>query len=266
MATMTLDLKMSQMSMADTLPSANFGFEELRDRMAKFTVRFDAFIERERKRVLDERNQFRMNVAELKGMSRLRLWTAKRMATDTTAEDQQQRKRDIEIASLKSQTHAQTLTKESNETAEMHAQITNLKQHRDELLDRRDGLRTELETLQSTLSARRDVHAKHAKYLHSQARWNEPELQFWEDHLCMRIEGAGKDDRLKFMFTHICEKEWERQAWFELDFSQREYRVLKTAPKIETGEVEACLDRLNESRELVPFLKGMREIFVKAWK
>jgi hypothetical protein len=67
MATTTLDLQMSKLSMADSLPSVNFGFEELRDRMSKFTVRFDAFIERERKRVLDERNQFRMNVAELQG-------------------------------------------------------------------------------------------------------------------------------------------------------------------------------------------------------
>lgn len=54
-------------SMADSLPSINFGFEELRDRMAKFTVKFDDFIERGRKRVLEERNHFRMNVAELHG-------------------------------------------------------------------------------------------------------------------------------------------------------------------------------------------------------
>jgi len=54
-------------SAADSLPSINFGFEELRDRMNKFTVRFDAFIEQGRKRVLEERNQFHMNIAELQG-------------------------------------------------------------------------------------------------------------------------------------------------------------------------------------------------------
>lgn len=54
-------------SMADSLPSINFGFDELRERMAKFTARFDDFIEKGRKRVLEERNQFRMNVAELHG-------------------------------------------------------------------------------------------------------------------------------------------------------------------------------------------------------
>jgi hypothetical protein len=55
-------------SMADQLPSVNFNFEDLRDRMARFTSRFDDFIEKGRKRVLEERNQFRMNVAELQGM------------------------------------------------------------------------------------------------------------------------------------------------------------------------------------------------------
>ena len=55
-------------SMADSLPqNINFGFDELRDRMARFTVKFDSFIEQGRKRVLEERNQFRMNVAELHG-------------------------------------------------------------------------------------------------------------------------------------------------------------------------------------------------------
>lgn len=54
-------------SMADSLPSVDFGFNDLRERMTAFTARFDDFIERGRKRVLEERNVFRMNVAELEG-------------------------------------------------------------------------------------------------------------------------------------------------------------------------------------------------------
>lgn len=54
-------------SMADTLPSADFNFNDLRERMAQFTKRFDDFIEHGRKRVLEERNAFRMSVAELEG-------------------------------------------------------------------------------------------------------------------------------------------------------------------------------------------------------
>jgi len=56
------------LSMADQLPSINFGFDDLRERMMQFTARFDEFIERGRKRVLEERNHFRLNVAEIQGM------------------------------------------------------------------------------------------------------------------------------------------------------------------------------------------------------
>lgn len=55
-------------SMADQLPSVNFNFEDLRERMSRFTARFDEFIDRGRKRVLEEKNQFRMSLAELQGM------------------------------------------------------------------------------------------------------------------------------------------------------------------------------------------------------
>jgi kinetochore protein Spc25, fungi type len=55
-------------TMADSLPSIDFGFDDLRDRMARFTTRFDAFIAEGRKRVLEERNQFRSQMAELEGM------------------------------------------------------------------------------------------------------------------------------------------------------------------------------------------------------
>lgn len=55
-------------SMADSLPSINFGFDDLRDRMARFTEKFDTFIAKGRKQVLEERNNFRINVAELQGM------------------------------------------------------------------------------------------------------------------------------------------------------------------------------------------------------
>ncbi|KAK7510956.1 hypothetical protein IWZ03DRAFT_71788 [Phyllosticta citriasiana] len=55
------------LSMADSLPSINFGFDDLRQRMNNFTARFDDFIEKGRKRVMEERNQFRLSLAELQG-------------------------------------------------------------------------------------------------------------------------------------------------------------------------------------------------------
>jgi hypothetical protein len=51
------------------LPNVDFNFDELRQRMSAFTLKFDAFIERGRKRVLEERNEFRERLGELAGMS-----------------------------------------------------------------------------------------------------------------------------------------------------------------------------------------------------
>lgn len=56
-------------SMVDQLPSIKFGFDDLRDRMARFTQRFDLFIDQGRKRVLEERNHFRINMSEIQGQS-----------------------------------------------------------------------------------------------------------------------------------------------------------------------------------------------------
>lgn len=73
-------------------------------------------------------------------------------------------------------------------------------------------------------------------------------------------------DRLKFVFTHVCEKEWEREAWFELGTGSRDYQIFKCNPKLERDELDEVLERLNEGRDLTPFLKAIRDLFVKALK
>ncbi|KAI0181320.1 chromosome segregation protein Spc25-domain-containing protein [Hypoxylon sp. FL1284] len=234
-------------SMADSLPSINFGFDELRDRMAKFSARFDAFIEQGRKRVLEERNQFRMNVAELQ-------------------EDQRMKKRDMEILQQKTSTHQQMVSKEAAETREMQAAIASLSAQRDKNKAARDGLQRQIAETQREIEGRLAAQRAHARYVESQSRFNVPELDFWMQNLCLKIEGAGRDDRLKFVYTHVDEKSWEREAWFELGTASKDYDVRHCRPKLEREKVDRVLDRVNETRDLVVLLKGMRELFVEAMK
>ncbi|KAG5974204.1 kinetochore-associated Ndc80 complex subunit spc25 [Claviceps cyperi] len=234
-------------SVADTLPSVNFGFDDLRDRMAKFTAKFDAFIEQGRKRVLEERNQFRMNIAEVQ-------------------EDQRMKKKGIEIIQVRTSTHQQTLEKEEAETREMESAIESLSAQRDAQLAARDNLKRQIAQMQAEIETRLAAQRAHAEQQEAQQRFNVPELDFWITNLCLRIEGAGKTDRLKFVFTHIDEKNWEREAWFELSTSSRDYDVKHCRPKLERESVEKVLEKVNESRELVVLLKGMRELFVEALK
>ncbi|KAI0124906.1 chromosome segregation protein Spc25-domain-containing protein [Xylariales sp. AK1849] len=234
-------------SMADSLPDINFGFDDLRDRMAKFTAKFDAFIEQGRKRVLEERNQFRMNVAELE-------------------EDQRMKKKDMEILQLKTSTHQQTISKEAAETREMQAAIGSLTSQRDKNLAQRDALKAQIAETQKEINTRLAAQRAHAQHIEAQARFNVPELDFWISNLCLKIEGAGQTDRLKFVYSHIDEKDWEREAWFELCTSSRDYDVRHCRPKLEKEKVERVLEKVNETRELAVLLKGMRELFVEAMK
>ncbi|KAM4060622.1 chromosome segregation protein spc25 domain-containing protein [Hirsutella rhossiliensis] len=234
-------------SAADSLPSINFGFDDLRDRMTKFSARFDAFIEQGRKRVLEERNQFRMNVAELQ-------------------EDQRMKKKDIEIVQVKAATHQQTMEKEAAETREMEAAIASLASQRDNHSTKRDSLKQQIAQTQAEIESRLAAQRAFAAQQEAQSRYNVPELDFWITNLCLKIEGAGQDDRLKFVYTHVDERNWEREAWFELVTSSRDYDVKHCRPKLDRDKVERVLEKVNESRELLVLLKGMRELFVEAMK
>ncbi|CAJ2511809.1 Uu.00g074340.m01.CDS01 [Anthostomella pinea] len=234
-------------SMADTLPSINFGFDELRDRMTKFSARFDAFIEQGRKRVLEERNQFRMSVAELQ-------------------EDQRMKKKDMEIVQHKINTHQQTRSKEDAEKREMEAAIAALSAQRAKNTTARDTLKQQIAETQTQIEARLAAQRAHAARVDAQSRFNVPELDFWMSNLCLKIEGAGQSDRLKFVYSHLDERDWEREAWFELDITSRDYSVRHCRPKLEREKVDRVLERVNESRELPALLKGMRELFVEAMK
>lgn len=54
--------------MTVTLPQINFGFDELKDHMARFTLNFEGFIEKGRKHILEERNEFARSAVEAKGV------------------------------------------------------------------------------------------------------------------------------------------------------------------------------------------------------
>ena len=171
------------------------------------------------------------------------------------------RQRDIEILNLKTQTHEQTLQKEAAEAAEMHAAISSITLERDSRLAKRDRLKQQISETQKAIDQKLEAQKAHAKHLDSQSRLNIPELEFWQDYLCLRIEGAGREDRLKFVYSHLLEKDWEVEAWFELGTAGRDYEVFHTKPKLDKSALEREIDLVNEDRDFGGFLKRMRKLF-----
>ncbi|QKX56453.1 uncharacterized protein TRUGW13939_03558 [Talaromyces rugulosus] len=234
-------------SMADSLPSINFGFEDLRSKMAQFTAKFDAFIERGRKQVLEERNQFHINLAEFQ-------------------KDEDMKRNDIKILTSKTQDHSQTVQREAAEAAEIHAHISSITLERDSRLAKRDRLKRQIAETQAAIDQKLEAQKAHSHYLDAQSRLNMPELEFWQDYLCMRIEGAGREDRLKIVYSHILERDWEKEAWFELGTASRDYEIYHTKPKLDRAAVERELDAVNEDRDFGALLKRMRRLFVESMK
>jgi kinetochore protein Spc25 len=176
------------------------------------------------------------------------------------------KKKDIEILSSKSSSHQQTLAKEAAETNEMQTAIASLSAQRDAHLATKESLKQQIAETQKQIDAKLAAQRAHAQHLDAQSRFNIPELDFWTSNLCLTIEGAGQNDRLKFTFTHIDDRDWTREAWFELDTTRREYDISYCKPKLGKEKIERVVEKLNETRDLRLLLKGMRELFVEAIK
>ena len=233
--------------------------------MAQFTASFDAFLEKGRKQLLEERNRFHASQAELQGIY-FASGPVLGDLTDHIKEDRRMKKRDIEILNHKTQTHEQTLQKEAAEAAELHEAISTITQQRDSRLAMRDRFKQQIDETQKTINQRLDAQKAHARHLDAQSHLNNPELEFWQDYLCLRIEGAGRDDRLKIVYSHLLEKDWEKEAWFELGTASRDYEVFHCRPKLDKAAVEHVLQTVNEDRDFGAFLKRMRKLFVAAMK
>lgn len=173
---------------------------------------------------------------------------------------------DVKILTSKTQDHQQMIQREAAEAAEIHAHISSITLERDNRLAKRDRLKRQIAETQNAIDQKLQAQKAHSQYLDSQARLNVPELEFWQDYLCMRIEGAGREDRLKIVYTHLLEKDWEKEAWFELGTASRDYEIYHTKPKLERALIDRELEIVNEDRDFGALLKRMRRLFVESMK
>ncbi|OAP60385.1 hypothetical protein AYL99_05387 [Fonsecaea erecta] len=264
-ATSTSSFRASQSQMATPisysdnpltqLPAVDFNFDDLRKRMADFTVKFDAFIERGRKRVLEERNEFRGRLGEL---------------------TEEQRSASTQIVTLQStlSTQSQVLAREQAEKNEMHAQIAKLESHQAAQSAQRDRLKSAIAQTQRQIDAKLQAQREYAAKMEGQSRLNGPELSFWETYLGCRIEGSGDENKVRIVFVFPPAKGAgkggeDREGLFELlvpDTGHGKYDVVYTKPRLEGTKVAKVVDRLNATREIGTLLKGMRGLFGEALK
>ncbi|KAF2862791.1 hypothetical protein K470DRAFT_212058 [Piedraia hortae CBS 480.64] len=234
-------------SRTSKLPKPDFGFNDLREQMAQFTLRFDAFIERGRQRVLDERDAFRRSVAELE-------------------ESAKQRKQEIAQLESQSSAHAATVARETAETEEMHSAIRSLQQRKEKLQRQNEQLRNNIAQLQAQVKTQKEMRQAQQRALDAQAKHNGPELSFWEQSLALRMEATGIENRLRFVFWKVDRTDRWKECSFDLDMGGRLYEIVDTKPTIERDSLDEAQDQLNETRDLTVFLGRMRNLFKNTLK
>lgn len=210
--------------------------------MLRFTANFDEYIERNRRRISEERNEFTKNVVEDKDTQRML-------------------KKEIEHYKKREKDVAEIVVKEEQEAAEAEQAISEMTRKKQYKEEQRAHLLAQIEKTQEAIRKRREIRAAERKALSSQASRNAPELLFWENYLGMRIEGAGVTDHLKFVYTHVVDSDWTKEFSFIVNMVTRDYEVILCRPKLDKSKVDDVVDKLNESRDFSLFLKGMRQLF-----
>ena len=249
--------------------------------MAAFTAKFDAFIEKGRKRVLEERNEFRARLGELNGMSDLCTIRRKTGAVTNThvKPTEEQKSSATQIATLQSSlsTQAQILSRESSEKSDIQHQIAQLESHHSTQLSARDRLRTAIGNARRQIDGKVQAQRDYGEKYDQQASLNGPELNFWEHYLGCRIEGSGEENKVKITFVFQAPKgsaggagvggvagSMEREAVFDLQIPEASagaWEVSYTKPRLESNRVRAVVDKMNETKDIATLLKGMRGLF-----
>lgn len=148
----------------------------------------------------------------------------------------------------------------------MHLAISSLQSQRSGAQEHNDNTRHSIAQTQAAIKRRREAQQAHQRALNAEARHNTPELRFWEHCLGLRIEGTGIEERLRFVFVCVDEKDGEREASFEMDMAGSCLAIVNTSPKLDKEMVDDLQEQMNETRELGCFLKGMRELLVEVVK
>ncbi|KAA8893725.1 chromosome segregation protein Spc25-domain-containing protein [Sphaerosporella brunnea] len=229
--------------MATALPSIDFGFESLKERMNQFTIRFDEFIAQGRHRILQDKNDFEKTMAELKDQQK-NLHTQKDAYTVKEQEIREQVARETD-----------EMQATMNELAKMERKGSMGDEYKASLL-------VQIEETKQAIEKKRAIRSAQRQQLAQQQSKNAPELAFWEDHLGMRIDGAGVAGHLKITYTHLSDP--DQESWFVVSVMNRDYEVLKCRPRLNEEDLTLVVDKLNETRAFSAFLKDMRQLFKNA--
>ncbi|OZJ06542.1 hypothetical protein BZG36_00502 [Bifiguratus adelaidae] len=238
----TISATFTSGSMAYSLPTMDFGAQDLKQRMEALSIKFDEYIKLGRETITQRRENWLKALAENK-------------------ERQTKMERDLELYKAEEQVLTTTIAKEKQEIYDAENTIKQFTSHSKMMQEKINELQKQADSLRREVNNKRQAKIDSAKASERQKSKNEPELRAFQTWLSFKIEGGGSD-KLAFTFTHIDPNDWNREFTFVLDVGQRIYQVPKCQPMV--SNLAQLLNELNEKREysdFINFIKYMRKAF-----
>ncbi|RKO82859.1 chromosome segregation protein Spc25-domain-containing protein [Blyttiomyces helicus] len=175
-------------------------------------------------------------------------------------ETQAQLKKQIELQNAKVLELQITCEKEGEEVAAANSEREELKLSSEERVEQKMELLAQRRELARELHRRKEELQRKRQAQLDKHNELEPELQGFVQHLALELK-CPEPDVVQFIFTHVNERNWEKEYSFSVDFSTRTYRVTSCVPIL--PNLDRLLAWVNTSRDFYSFLKEMRKEFAE---
>ncbi|KAL2912930.1 kinetochore-associated Ndc80 complex subunit spc25 [Polyrhizophydium stewartii] len=155
---------------------------------------------------------------------------------------------------------SQTRERQDREQEEMEAVISELAQTKSARKAELDKLLSRIDSLSLEIAAKRRALEEKRREREIATQSLLPDLQVYQHLLAFDIVNQ-KPNLHRFVFTNIDQSSPRTEHWFELDSTNRAFRLTACKPSIPKADV--MVEWLNSSRDLYSFIKAMRRAFVE---
>ncbi|EPX71194.1 kinetochore protein Spc25 [Schizosaccharomyces octosporus yFS286] len=225
-------------------PELELNYNDLKSKISNFNSIFDRFLQDERKQLLNNKNE------HLKKLSNV-------------YENQKNIEKTLDHLQAREQTYNELLEKERVEREATEQEIQTIQGKVEAMQKRKQTVLDEIERSRAVLTTKQQTKEELESSKRKQEQLNMPELQFWQDYLGLRMEGVH-EEVIRFVFTNIDEKNWDRPFSFQINLSHIDYEVTHCRPLLPT--LDNLVHKLNQSRDFYQFLRDIRKGFVNYHK
>jgi len=215
-------------------------FEDVKNQMESFSLRFNNLVLEKKSQVLNSKQQHINHVNELE-----------RKIQNLRGEIEAIKARKAKTSKVIGETFDELSAKQSK-VEEMNAQLQTL-------TEEKEKLETEIEAFKSLISGLEELLKSSQNNLNKQLAKDVGELTKYEMYLGLRIE-AVDIDLLKFKFTNIDANDIDKEVWCELFVGEEKYKIMGTDPTLPNQIVGQIENDFNEHGEFILFLKDMRRV------